>query len=218
MKLSWHFTALLCAAFAALSLLASSATGQTITNLSDIKYWVGSGTNQAGLVIDWRDGQITTSYAWGYRWNGTATGEDMLKAIAGAIGSSVYPATPGAASSDGNGDPSLTLYIQSFSFGDSVYQLDYASHSVGGFDPDSAGYWSYYITDGSSALPSTWNSSNVGMGARTLSNNSWDGWSWAADFVDTPPGTPIAAVPEPATLTLFILSGLGIVLNRRRHA
>jgi hypothetical protein len=203
------------AAFGALALL-GSAHAAVIASLNDIQYWVGSGSNQAALVIDWNDGQTTTSYVWGYRWTGSATGEDMLKAIAGAISSAVYPTVPGAATPDGNGDPTLTLYLQSFSFGDGIYQIDYLAHSRGGFDPDSSGYWSYYVANGSSSLPSNWSYSDVGMGSRALSNNSWDGWSWSADFVDSTPNAPISAVPEPAIYALLALGGLALLAWRKR--
>ena len=45
---------------------------------SDILYWVGTGSNQAILAVNWAD----TALAWGYRWNGTATVADMMDAIA----------------------------------------------------------------------------------------------------------------------------------------
>ena len=47
---------------------------------SDILYWVGEGTNEAVLAVNWAD----TALAWGYRWNGTATVAGMMDAIAAA--------------------------------------------------------------------------------------------------------------------------------------
>ena len=47
---------------------------------SDILYWVGEGTNEAVLAVNWAD----TALAWGYRWNGNATVESMMAAIAAA--------------------------------------------------------------------------------------------------------------------------------------
>ena len=47
---------------------------------SDILYWVGEGTNEAVMAVNWAD----TALAWGYRWNGTATVESMMAAIATA--------------------------------------------------------------------------------------------------------------------------------------
>lgn len=47
---------------------------------SDILYWVGEGANEAVLAVNWAD----TALAWGYRWNGNATVESMMAAIAAA--------------------------------------------------------------------------------------------------------------------------------------
>ncbi len=47
---------------------------------SDILYWVGEGTNEAVMAVNWAD----TALAWGYRWNGTATVADMMTDIAAA--------------------------------------------------------------------------------------------------------------------------------------
>ena len=47
---------------------------------SDILYWVGTGSNEAVLAVNWAD----TALAWGYRWNGTATVTDMMADIAAA--------------------------------------------------------------------------------------------------------------------------------------
>jgi len=64
-------------------------------SLDDIQLWTGSGTNRAALVIDWNSPEIlnfttvpaplaTKTMVWGYRFNGTATGTQMLEAIAAA--------------------------------------------------------------------------------------------------------------------------------------
>ncbi len=57
-------------------------TGETpeeaIIDEEDILYWVGSGLNKAILAVNWAD----TALAWGYRWTGTKTVNDMLGDIA----------------------------------------------------------------------------------------------------------------------------------------
>lgn len=57
----------------------TTVTEATIA-FSDILYWVGEGTNEAVMAVNWAD----TALAWGYRWNGTATVESMMAAIATA--------------------------------------------------------------------------------------------------------------------------------------
>jgi hypothetical protein len=64
-------------------------------SLDDIQLWTGSGTNRAALVIDWNSPEVfnfttvpapvaTKTMVWGYRFNGAATGTQMLEAIAAA--------------------------------------------------------------------------------------------------------------------------------------
>lgn len=47
---------------------------------SDILYWVGHGSNEAVLAVNWAD----TALAWGFRFDGSATVADMMDAIAAA--------------------------------------------------------------------------------------------------------------------------------------
>ncbi|HTV41712.1 MAG TPA: hypothetical protein VMF08_14110 [Candidatus Sulfotelmatobacter sp.] len=64
-------------------------------SLDDIQLWAGSGTNRAALVVEWNSPELlnqTTvpapvankTMVWGYRFNGTATGTQMLDAILAA--------------------------------------------------------------------------------------------------------------------------------------
>lgn len=50
----------------------------------DVKFWVGTGSNRAALVIEWHDGTSPDALVWGYRWDGEASGHDMIVAIAKA--------------------------------------------------------------------------------------------------------------------------------------
>ena len=47
---------------------------------SDILFWIGEGSNEAVMAVNWAD----TALAWGYRWDGTATVADMMNHIAAA--------------------------------------------------------------------------------------------------------------------------------------
>ena len=47
---------------------------------SEILFWVGEGSNEAVMAVNWAD----TALAWGYRWDGTATVAEMMDHIAAA--------------------------------------------------------------------------------------------------------------------------------------
>lgn len=53
-------------------------------SFENIAFWVGTGSNQAALVIEWHDGTQPDALVWGYRWEGEASGHDMITAIAKA--------------------------------------------------------------------------------------------------------------------------------------
>ena len=64
-------------------------------SMDDIQFWIGSGTNRAGLVIEWSTPESFTystvpapiadqSLVWGYRFNGTVTAAQMFEAIVAA--------------------------------------------------------------------------------------------------------------------------------------
>ena len=64
-------------------------------SLDDIQLWAGSGTNRAAMVVEWSVPQSLTNSSvpvpvadktlvWGYRFNGIATGTEMLNAVLAA--------------------------------------------------------------------------------------------------------------------------------------
>jgi hypothetical protein len=151
---------------------------------------VGSGSNESFFVLDFNDGAATSSYAFAYRYDGTRTGEDLLGALAAEAG--------------------LTVVAQEFPFGPFVVTLGYNGQSRTGGAND---YWSYWLSDNGA----DWVSAGVGVRARTLSNGSWDGWSWAPNLQATPPDVP--QIPEPSSFLLVStgLLGLAGAVVRRRN-
>jgi hypothetical protein len=64
-------------------------------SFADVQFWAGTGTNEAALVVEWSAPESLAgssvpapvadkSMVWGYRFNGTATGSQMLAALLAA--------------------------------------------------------------------------------------------------------------------------------------
>lgn len=68
---------LLFAVMASVSLLSAAQDVQ----FDKIRHWAGQGEKRAALVVQFNDGKKDVAYVWGYRWNGSASGEDMIRAI-----------------------------------------------------------------------------------------------------------------------------------------
>jgi len=89
----------------------------SVSNLTDLLFWAGTGTNQAALVLafdapNYGDGASPAAVAWGYRWNGPQTQADMLLALAGQITVSGSPPSP--PSPQPGSDPRLSIDVQYF--------------------------------------------------------------------------------------------------------
>lgn len=177
----------------------------TTTTFDAIQYWVGTGANKAAFVVQWNDGKTSDALIWGFRWDGEATGEDMLKAIAKAdhrFYSLLYPNAPGAITSIGglgfdlNGTKTKGLYKGTdvtFPFyplngiiNTSAYDFD----TYTGIDADdhwqsgwTNGKWSYWIKN---AADTDFVSSNVEINKRVLENGSWDIWNYKPNNVEVP--------------------------------
>jgi hypothetical protein len=166
----------------------------------DLKYSAGMGANQAILVIDFNENSAMDSFAFGFSWDGMATGEDMLLAVDAAGGLDVTSGGTGAA-----------FFVQDISFDGN----ERGASSTGEF-------WALYTAQGSDPnFPADWAEAAVGAGALELSNLSWHGWSIpfgpAPDFAaPPPPDVPLSAsVPEPGTLLLLVSCLMGLIGIRR---
>ncbi len=201
---------------------AGTASAQML-GFNNIQNWTGTGSNEAAMVVDWHDGKTPESLVWGYRWNGTATGLQMIQAIDAA-------------------EPRLTFSITFIYGGAFIYGIGYDLNNNGGtFTTGTPGYddngnstetgaasdpgdhyaegvfskfWGYEIATGSPyGGGGSWSDAPVGASDRQLADGSWDGWSLSYDetnFSVPLPGFPTAAaatVPEPSTL---LTAGLGL--------
>jgi len=198
-----------------LALGAPPAHAATVNSMDDIAYWVGSGTNEAALVVQWNDGDTPVSLAWGFRWNDTApTAEGMFTAIAGW--ESVDDAAPVASGADGR----LTLEVTTFSFGDFIDGIAYNQTGIAGFDQvtryQTGWDWTFMLAAGE-AWPETFTASDFGASSLEVENGGWYGFAYTPYVATYDFTTPEAApAPEP---TVWGLMGLGVAvvwLRRRR--
>lgn len=210
--------------------LANFTLTSPAATFDDVQFWVGSGANQAALVIDWNNGKSPESLLWGYRWDGTATGLDMLQAVVNAdsrlfahLGTYVWgTATLGFGYDLNNSggfavSPSLAFDSGGLALDtnpdDNRVATDAADHWLEGWNN---GFWAYYLK-GSAA--ENWASALTGAGDRTLADGAWDGFSFAPGFASSDPREPTPAmVPEPGVVSLLTLSALALVWSRRRVA
>lgn len=184
------------AAACVFTLLASRAVATPFT-LDDVDFWAGTGANHAVLIIDWADNATEPpALAWGYRWDGTAYGGDMLTAIVAAderlyakLGGS--PGSPTAVYGfgyDANDDGDLALdggpefdadgfvYTGPADGNESVDSADY--YAEGWF----TGFWHYGQADVNPYAGGSWESVLSGMAGRVLSDGSWDSWTFSPTF------------------------------------
>lgn len=184
--------------------LAGSPGGFTF---DDIEFWVGEGSNEAGFVVDLADGG--EPIAWGFRWDGLATGLDMFKAIAAADGRFFAKVSaPGefgvsvfGIGLDADGDGSFALSdgtvftdgIAEAPFSDDAVALDREDRYVEGWFEN--GYWGYWAGAGEPYSGGSWGFAPAGPGDRVLADGDWDGWAFAPGFVGDVPAFPVAALP-----------------------
>lgn len=163
------------------------------TYAGGLEYTVGSGSNEATIVVDF---DASESFLFSYKWDGTATAWDALDWI----------------------DQAGALVISSIDYGGSfgvfVSDFDYPGGSEYDYGAGVNTGWAYYISSDNL----NWSVSMEGVSTRSLTNGIWESWVWSnypADWsapIRTPGARPI---PEPCTIMLL---GLGGVFFGRRRA
>lgn len=175
----------------------------------DIAFWVGEGANEAAFVVDLADGG--PPIAWGYRWDGVATGFDMFTAVAAAdpdlyirIGEEGQFGIPvfgfgHDTDSDGFALTDGTAFIDGIGVtapSDDALAVDPDDRYVEGWAVN--GFWGYWAGTGEPYAGGSWGFAPVGMLDRVLADGDWDGWAFAPGFEGDAPGEPVAALPPTA--------------------
>ncbi|MFI3240732.1 MAG: hypothetical protein R3Y22_09155, partial [Bacteroidales bacterium] len=163
----------------------------------DIEFWVGEGENESVMVIQTNADGEENALAWGYRWSDeTTTGADMLLDVIKAdprlvamVEETSWGTTFGGIGYDANGDGVFSITKDGVTYTadedgiiiGSNYNYDDFTASEGDFWGGgwNTGYWSYYVKDNDTA---DWGYASTGASGRTLVNEAWDGWNFAAGF------------------------------------
>jgi hypothetical protein len=160
-------------------------------------------------VIDWKeDATQPPALAWGFRWDGTATGATMLKAIV-ADDPRLFAKLGGTAASpsavyglgydaDGDGvfgiDDNTTFDAQGFAFtppADLAVATDADDHYAEGWF---TGFWHYGVAASNPYGGGSWSDTPAGMASRALVDGAWDSWTYTPVF----DFTAFAENPTPA--------------------
>lgn len=216
---------------AVVAVWAAGAAAQSTFDLDDITCWVGTGSNRAAVVIDWFENSTADeALVWGYRWDGSATSEDMILAVLAA-------------------DDRLYAKVINFSFGKFINGIgfDLNDNGVFGLDDgtvfDSAGiaitdgsdlaaptdpgdvyfegyftaFWNFSIASTSPFAGGSWETAQVGISDRALADGSWDGYAFTPTFAEARPENPAnACVPEASSLLLVAGAFAAVLFVKRR--
>lgn len=170
-------------------IVTAGASGVITYEGIEIEYWAGDaqGLNEATIVVDFG----FESYAFGYRWDGVASGWDAMNALNNVvIADKLDVASTNYGAMGELIEDIAYLDAQKFDYG------DFAFVGWGYYDSPDGENWS--VNPGSSSF-------------RELTDGSWDSWVWSEFSFDTfspirQPGE--APVPEPGTIILLGLGGL----------
>jgi hypothetical protein len=226
---------LLCAAGLLLTFRAS-AQAEDFT-LSNIQYWVGTGTNQSALVISWNDGIAPDSLVFGYNWNAPASGPAptiyvMMEAIQAADPYLAFTAEP-QFNYPSDGDYALysAFYNLTGGAGPEVGTPANLGGTENGYAPAGdhykegwfTGFWGEVIGEGNPYDGGSWNTTaGQGLAVDTLSDDGWYGLSFSTDetnFTIPEPGYPSAIfpvpIPEPCATCLSLFTTVLLLTYRK---
>lgn len=185
-------------------------------SFDDIEFWVGTGENRAALVIDWFESDFATpALVWGYRWNGTASGADMLVDIVAAderlfakLGDSpmsIVRTFGFGYDADNDGefgiDDGTQFDAEGLAFSgpaDLATSIDVSDYySEGWF----TGFWHYSVASANPYGSGAWSDTTLGMASRMLADGAWDSWVFSPSFnFSSFAENPLPAMAPPAAL------------------
>ena len=197
------------------SLMVALSLGAPVATFDDVQFWAGTGSNRAAMVIDWDDAtSANTALVWGYRWDGSASGAQMLETIVAAdnrlfaklnqpVGGNFlllyglgYDAT-----NDGQFSLSDGTIFDADGFAvtgpaDVALSTDPGDYYAEGWF---TGFWHYGQSDGNMSpyAGGDWKHGGNGMVGRSLLDGDWDSWTFTPNLANE---TSFAENPHAAEL------------------
>jgi len=174
--------------------------GQAVNSLDDIDFWIGGGANRVAIAIDWNgESSADESYVWGYRWNDSTGGIEMLVdvisaderlyaklgAVAG-LGTAVV-----GIGYDQNDDGQFTLTddspfdergINAGTLSDGETSTDPADFYAEGWF---LGFWHMGLAIDNPFDGGTWLSATTGLDGLVLADNLWISLAFTTDTMST---------------------------------
>ena len=169
----------------------------------DVEYFVGTGSNTSYVVVDFGGSPASNpgpgdSYAYGFRWENSATAADALLALTGVAGG---------------------LEVDTTDFGGSlglnIDRLAYLGDDDTPVFSDDNRFWNFYQGTLANAEV-TWEFSQVGISGADLFDGSFSGFR-AQEFGLTDPVVAVAAVPEPNGGLCWLIATVAFSAKRRRR-
>ncbi len=182
-----------------LFLTANTARGENLFSLTDILFWTGNGPHAAALAIDWNGATSTDeSLVWGYRWDSTATTEDMLRTVLQADdrlyaklseshpwGIALYGlgydsnADGYFAISDGTTFDDNGIALSGSGSADGAFALASDHYAEGWYEA----YWNFSIANENPFhKENSWVAAATGLSDIVLTDGSWNSLAYDADF------------------------------------
>lgn len=199
---------------------------QSEFTFDDITNWTGTGSNRAALVIQWNDDNEENAIAFGYRWDGEATGIDMFRAVVaanprlyGLIQLTNLGYTIDGIGWDADEDGEIALIDtghdnKQYESEDGVFIHPSTAYDYDNWlaaDADDywyagwyKGYWSYWVKDSQNE---SFSYSGLGASSRKLTDGSWDGWN-ASVNMGSYAWKEFVAAPVPGPKVRFTESGV----------
>ncbi|MCL1966519.1 MAG: fibrobacter succinogenes major paralogous domain-containing protein, partial [Fibromonadales bacterium] len=182
---------------------------------ADIQYWIGTGENEAMLIIQWNDGKTPEALAWGYKWeekDGPKYGIDVINDIASVDerlfylrhNTGVWGFDIGGLGFNASGEAKIgkneetcqspvdgSVQTNSYDYDSWVICNGADARWYAGW---TNGYWSYWTSENDA---SKLGYSSVGASSRVLKNKSIDAWNAAPGMKSFPLSVITPVTPNP---------------------
>ncbi len=187
----WSYTYVYTMGISPVSVPAGPMPEEATIAANDILYWVGEGSNQAVLAVNWAD----TALAWGYRYEGSKTVSDMLNDIAAA-------------------DPRFSIQLGDWGLDDILF----VTATGDTLRKQTYSYWesknngTYDMGMGQTLTNGDFEKWGEPAAGTVVDSTYYDGWGWSYTYVYTMEISPVSA-PAPVSINTIAEESISVYPN-----